>query len=214
MANPADNNLSGILSILPEQDITVYTNDGQGVYEECLIQNHYEKDRKTFQMGIASPSGFNGQSVAFVQLCSPTLLWICNWTLTRIGAPPVVPSPAPLVSDWILLDDWWDPNQMEVPGVDGQSLYYRIAGTFVYGHPNPAPNTNANIVYPLSPWIDTSKVTVDLRVVTNSSLTLGLIDAPGNIVPKLGQITTAGGGTSLGNITTTAGGASGKGIIQ
>ncbi len=207
MANPADNTVSGLLNILPQANSTVYITDGQGLYEEFRIQNHYEKDRKTYQMGISSPAGFQGQSVAFVQLAAPTLLWICNWTLGRVGALVVAPDPSPSVSDWVLLDDWWDADQIEVAGADGQALYYRLSGTFVYGHPNPAPNTNANIVFPLTPWINPSLVTVDIRSVTNDSLTKGLSDIQGGIVKPtqtpLGNITVGGG----------AGGATGQGIL-
>lgn len=181
--------------------------DQQGFWQHFVIRNSYEKDRHIYQMGICSPSGFNNQSVAFVQLASPTLLWICNWTLARVGSSPIVPDPIPSVSDWVLLDDWWDPDPIRIEGADGVIPSYMIAGTFVYGHPNPSNNTNLHVVYPITPWLNAS---IFSRGVPNSLLKKGLTDGSSTSIGTGGIASAPPNPKPL----SSAGGASGQGIIH
>lgn len=180
--------------------------DGEGIWENFVIHNHYEKDRKIYQLGITSPAGFAGQSVAFVQLAAPTLLWICDWAIIREGTAPIVPDPNPEVSSWVLLDDWWDTDPIQVADATAQIPSYAISGTYIYGNTNPANKTNQNIVYPIAPWINVNVITSDLRTVSDALLTKGLIDVLTG--GALGSGVANGGGGTVGP------GATGQGIVH
>src|ERR1700722_14672416 len=64
------------------------------IWNDYMVKNRYEGDNHIYMMGITSPNGFQGASVAFAQLASPTLLWIAEWTASCFGQQPVVPNPA------------------------------------------------------------------------------------------------------------------------
>src|SRR5215469_9363182 len=82
-----------IINVLPAAD-----NDGlylnqDGIWDDYYIHNTYFTDGHRYMLGIASPGGFEGASVAFVQTTAPTLLWQCEWTVVRWGESPLLPSP-------------------------------------------------------------------------------------------------------------------------
>ena len=127
------------------------------LFTDYLITTHYEKSRHIYRMGITSPSKFQGDSVAFIQLAAPTLLWICDWTASSINKQPEVPNPNPSDPNWVLLDDRYEPASLAL-APDGVTPLYRISGTYVYGHKNPDDFTPNNISFPCPPWMDPSGI--------------------------------------------------------
>ena len=125
------------------------------VVADTKIFSRYEKDRGVYAAGISSPDGFKGDSVAFFQLFSPVLLWIVDWTSCKVGAKPEVPDPTSKDSNWILLDENWEPSMMSLMP-DGETPIFRLSGTFVYGCRNPKAKTNQNVTFPRPPWIQDS----------------------------------------------------------
>lgn len=125
------------------------------IWTDYLIHNRYEKDGHIYMLGGCSPGGFgdNQATVSFVQLASPTLLWITDWTASRFNAPPNIPDPDPDNSDWVLLDIHFDLANLTVP-TDGKSGYYRISGTYYYGHKKPPRNPLSAACWPRPPWLD------------------------------------------------------------
>lgn len=155
---------------------SIYANITDGVNIDCVINNHYQKNRQIYMLPIASPLGFLGNSTAFVQLAAPTLLWICDWTVAKKGIQPTVPSPLPLDPNWVLLSDWWQPHNLDTGGTDGETLLFRVSGTYIYGHVNPALLTSQNIVFPLAPWLDGSVIPPTTRIMSVNFLKQGLSD--------------------------------------
>ncbi len=126
---------------------------GGTIFTDYVIKNQYERDGHIYMMPVASPGGFNGNSVAFCQLASPTLLWICDWTASKKLTQPEIPDPEINSPDWILLDILPETMQVAV-GADGVSPQYRISATYVYGHTNPSANVFNDICYPRPPWLE------------------------------------------------------------
>jgi hypothetical protein len=123
------------------------------VYDDYFGENRYEKDSHLYMLGITSPGGFQGASVAFVRLASQTLLWVCEWTAQKTNGIPEIPSPTVSDPNWVLLDDYWSTPYLYYMG-DGLSPVYRINGVFFYGHKNPHPQTHKDITFQLPPWAD------------------------------------------------------------
>lgn len=121
-------------------------------FSDYQIINHYERDKHRYMMGIASPDGFQGTCVAFVQLASDTLLWICDWTAMKPGEAPTIPDPDELGSqNWVLLDQHYEPAAI-ILGPDGVSPFYRISGVYVFGHKCPdKDNALFDITFPRRP---------------------------------------------------------------
>lgn len=142
-----------------------------GIFSDCQVINHFEKDRHLYMMGLTSPGGFNGASVGFAQLASPTLLWIADWTVERQGSQPTFPDPTPYDSTWVLLYDLYEPGQVNV-AADGVTPIYRISGTYIYGKTNPSTVTINDINYGRPPWL----LDVYDRNVTTTSLQQSLIN--------------------------------------
>jgi len=119
------------------QDAFLPTSDTQGldVWIDYKIVNRLERDQHAYMMGITSPGGFQGNSVAFVQLAAPTELWIADWTALRLNQQPPPPDPTPLPG-WVLLDTHIETAAVIV-GPDGITPMYRISGTYFYGKQNP-----------------------------------------------------------------------------
>lgn len=161
----------------PEDQESKYLEEGddQTIWANFLIFNRYEKDRHVAMLPIASPNGFQGKKVAFAQMAEPTLIWIADWTAARWKVQPRIPDPEELAdSNWVLLDEHYEPTTIE-PGADGVIPYYRINGTYVYGHKSPAQSTIDNCKYPRPPWLDD----VFKRTVESDKLTPRLIDGDG-----------------------------------
>lgn len=161
------------INVLPSDFLGQCKAPYAGIWEDYYIQNSYETDGHIYQMGISSPNGFAGQSVAFVQLASNTLLWTCNWITTMQGASPTLPDPITLNDgNWILLDQHIEPQMVDLLP-DGESYVYTIRGTYYYGHTNP---DQAQVVYPAAPWL--LDIDPALRLVTPLQFQGGLTDAP------------------------------------
>jgi hypothetical protein len=172
--------------VLPTFTIEVLTADDssglfftpiKGVWTEYYIKNSYFTDGHRYQMGVASPGGFLGASVAFVQTTAPTLLWQCDWIAAMENQSPVIPSPT-LLNDpgWVFLDQDIEPEQMEL-GVDGGTYIYSVRGTYWFGHTNPSA---AQLVYSIAPWFNDAGG-VALRIISNLQTQGYLIDAPQTI---------------------------------
>lgn len=123
------------------------------VFSDYMIINRYERDNHIYMMGIASPSGFQGNTAAFVQLASPTMLWICDWTAAKLGSIPSVPDQNVSDPRWVLLDVLPELSQVVV-APDGKTPLYRISGTYVYGCLKPSTNAFDDVVFPRPPWLD------------------------------------------------------------
>lgn len=148
--------------------------DKNAIWADYIVVNRYERDLHRYMMGIASPEGFGGDSVAFVQLANPTLLWICDWSASKYGEQPRIPDPEPRNRNWILLDHHWELNSLDIPG-DGQTPYYRISGTYVYGNKNPSDKLQKDAVFPNPPWLED----VFERTVPESAIIQGISDTGG-----------------------------------
>ncbi len=162
----ADNNLiteTDLTGGVPEASINVEnfplddrlgkweTPDG-GPYADYKVRNRYEKDRHRYALGITSPNGFQNQSVAVVQLASPTLLLVSEWTVCRATSKPKIPDPESVDSRWVLLDDHYAPFMLGL-APDGESAIYRISGVYVYACLNPSALTAQDLAYPRAPWM-------------------------------------------------------------
>lgn len=169
------------IQTIPADDFNgLYNSTQVGLWTDYYIWNSYFTDQHIYQMGVASPGGFDGASVAFVQTTAPTLLWQCDWQVERQDASPIIPSPTQLLDpNWVLLDTKIEPEQIElVP--NGITYIYRIKGTYWFGHQNPAV---AQMVHPIAPWFVDSEG-IQQRIINTASVTGGgqfqggLIDAP------------------------------------
>jgi len=146
----------------------------EGVYVDYKVRNHYDGDLHRYMMGITSPEGFQGKSVAFCQLTAPTLLWVSRWTACRFGYPPDIPDPESKDSNLILLDRNVETGTLTLTP-DGITVPYRISGTYVYGCVNPN-NTDPfkDITFGVPPFLDAT-VGV-LRQMPDGSIRQGIIN--------------------------------------
>ncbi len=122
---------------------------------DYMIVNQYENDGHKYVMGVTSPRGFQGRSVSIVQLASPTLILISQWTACQFRTKPNVPDPTSQDYNWVLLDVW-PGTVMETIGPDGVTPLWRINGTYIYAHVNPSPNVFQHVVFPRPPWLKDS----------------------------------------------------------
>lgn len=157
------------------------TNDGlftdgddpsQDIYPNFRCRNYYDDDPHVYQMPITSPDGFQNAKVAFVQLAHPTLRWICDWTVARLGKQPVIPDPTPADSNWVLLYRRLEPVNVVV-AADGRTVLYRVNGTYVYGHKNPDKQVLKHVNFGRPPWL---RDEID-RTMPESTLTKSLVDS-------------------------------------
>lgn len=157
---------------------------GKSVLLDYRIDSRYLKSPNIHMLPVASPNGFNGSSVAFVQLAAPMLLWVCDWTVFKCGALPEAPNPLSLNPDWVLLRDHWEPASIEL-SPDGGTPRYRLSGTYVYGHRNPRERTYENVTYPMPPWIEDKFA----RTISSENLADGLSEPSGGLhAANLGPI--------------------------
>ena len=137
---------------------------------DYVVNCHYEADRHIYQLGITSPGGFQGAKVAFVSLATKTLLWVADWTCARATSCPPIPDPTPRDSNWVLLDEAYQPTSITIFD-DGVTPIFRISGTYVYGCKNPDEPTIRNVSYPRPAWLDDAFN----RTIPTSALEQGLI---------------------------------------
>lgn len=159
---------------LPTDALGILAPPIDGIQVDMAVECRYEKDGHIYMLGLTSPTPFQGSSVAFVQLASPTLLFIADWTACKMGAQPEIPDPNINDPNWVLLDDHWEPVAPTVPA-DILNRVYRISGCYVYGHRNPAILTYQNVTFPLKSWMQNSiDRTVPLSKITPNLLTAGV----------------------------------------
>jgi hypothetical protein len=129
----------------------LYEVDDTGIWTDYYVVNHYEKDKQIWMLPVTSPSGFDGDSVSFVQLASQTLLLICDWTAEKTGEAPTIPSEEPSDDNMVLLDAHKEPGMKEL-GAGGaeEDIIYRLSGTYIYGFKNP---DLASMCFPQPPWM-------------------------------------------------------------
>ncbi len=154
-----------------DQAAQFLTANDRSIYTDYRVMNRFEADGHKYMLGITSPGGFNGGSAAFVQLAAKTLLWISDWTASRMGDFPIIPNPEPVDTSWVLLDEHVEPAQLSV-AADGVTPFYRISGTYVYGHKNPAATTIRDIMFPRPPWLADAFP----RTMSNSQMQQGIIN--------------------------------------
>ena len=131
----------------------LFNSQGNGLYLDYYCDNRYEYNPNKYMAGNTSATPFNGGSVAFFQLASPTLLWVADWTCCKAGDVPNIPDPEPPASSaWVLL--WVSPQlaQKNITG-NGKTALYRVSGTYVYGHKNPTGNPLLLTTFPKPPWM-------------------------------------------------------------
>ena len=125
------------------------------IWTDFRVVNYFEYDMRRYMGAITSPTGFQGDTVAFYQLGAPTLLWISRWTACRIHHGPVIPNPDKLNdTDWVVLDKQYEPMHL-IMMRDGVTPLYRISGMFSFGHRKP--DRFGNILtlmnYSRPPWV-------------------------------------------------------------
>lgn len=148
--------------------------EGLSQYLDCLITSRYERDPHMWMAGITSPSGFQGASVAFFRMASPTLLWIADWTVMRANKQPDIPNSSLTDTNWVLLFDSVEPARIAVAN-DGVTPLYRISGVYIYGHKKPGGTAAGNAVFPLPPFL--SDTFPAGRMVPSASLKQNIINA-------------------------------------
>lgn len=148
---------------------TVAKTEDNGLTTDYRIRSYYEGDGHRYMMGVTSPDG----GAAIVQLSAKTLLWICDWTASKLGVHPTIPNPAPTSSKWVLLDDHYTPVSVMATN-DGQFPLYRISGTYVYACTVSSSKTYDDVSFPIGAWLqDTFE-----RVIKQEYITGTLLEAP------------------------------------
>ena len=139
---------------VPDDEQTLFAGSALGgsapsCFDDYLIINRFESDGNRYLSGLTSPDGFDGDQVAFWQLATETMIWICDWTV-EVSSEQQPPMPAETAPDgWVFLDKSMTPSSNMVQG-DGGTPIWRISGTYVYGAKNPKTVTP---FYPRPPWI-------------------------------------------------------------
>ena len=158
LRGPNANIIQGVINFGGRDTLIDDPDEGDlSIYTDYMITNRYEFDKHVYMLGITSPTGFEGDSAAFVQLAAPTLLWIADWTAARFNKQPDIPSSSLLINSsqgvhWTLLDEHIEPVMLTI-GADATTPLYRISGTYVYGCRNPNPLLVRNIRFPRPPWL-------------------------------------------------------------
>ena len=139
----------------PDKENNVFTDSKDGIWQDYEIRSRFESDKHRYMMGITSPDGFQGDSAAFVQLAAPTLVWIVDWTASKMGSKPSIPDTDMKEKEWVFLDEHIEPG-MIIVGPDGTTPLYRISGTYFYGARKPSANVVNNTKFSRPPFIDNS----------------------------------------------------------
>lgn len=159
-------------SIDPSDYDAKFIEDGsQNVYLDYRIESKYEKDYHAYMMPTAkwqplepkvkkkegatiSASYAQDPTVSFVQMAAPTLLWIVDWSCSRINEKPKIPNSTLAYNyGWILLAEHYEPAMMRI-AADGVAPVWRISGTYVYGHVNPSLVCTDDIIFTRPPWLE------------------------------------------------------------
>lgn len=149
------------------------------IITDYQVKNRYVRNARRYMLGMTSQAGFNGNSVAFVQLSNATTLWISDWTALKLGAQPEIPNSDSGDPNWVFL--FAIPELVNIVlADDGVTPYYRVTGTYVYGALNPKANLWDETTFPMPPWILQS---FD-RTMPSSKLTNNLINNPQSVSPS------------------------------
>lgn len=123
-----------------------------GIMTDYMIHSGFEKDHHVYMLGITSPQGFQGDSVAFVQLAAPTMLYVVRWTASRWGQIPKAPDPYMIGNGRILMDEHYDTVPILV-NAGGQVPLYRWSGVFIFGAKAPKKRGVDEVSFPRHPDI-------------------------------------------------------------
>lgn len=119
-----------------------------GMTEVVVIKTDYKRIRGITPLPLTSTQD-NGKTVALVQLNDPVMTKTFNYTIEKVGKPPVVPDLKSTDSNLVLLDDFHSPDVRDEEA-DGTKKYI-ITGNATYIVLNPK---ECKIAYPLPPWRD------------------------------------------------------------
>lgn len=151
------------ISFLAAPSVYQLDNNPTDIYTDYTVHNQYLSNPGLWYLGVTSPEGFQSLSTATVQTSTATLLWVCDWTASKLNNKPNIPSPKPTDANWELLSSFVEPYQIVV-AADGRTPLYRISGIYVYGHKNPP---QAVLSYGRPPWLqdvfDRTVVTTQLQ---------------------------------------------------
>lgn len=138
--------------ITMDTDQSAAYKQGAGFNTDCLIRCYYKNRPQRWMMPIASPNGFQGDSVGFVQLAAPTTALHVEWTVAKKNDKPKIPDPTPK-SGWVLLYQSPEPELIEIMA-NGVSAGYRCSGLYVYGCKKPKSQPVEDAQYPMPPWLE------------------------------------------------------------
>ncbi len=127
--------------------------DEGAVWDDFSVVSHYERDGRRYMLGVTAPTGFGGDTAAFVQLAKPTLLWIAHWTIARWKEKPPVPKRDLGDDRWVWLDEHLDVPHVTI-APDGVTPFFRISGLYVYGCKRPAEVILDDAAFAKPPWLD------------------------------------------------------------
>lgn len=139
---------------------------------DYVIRCRLHKSQRRYMLGTTTDNPrLAGNSVAFVQLARPTLLWVVDWTAARWNSKPFVPSSSFYDPSWVLLDEVLEPGQVTF-GADDRTPLFRISGCYFYGHKNPSGAVNQYATFPVAAWVQKNKFD---RTVPDAMFQTGLI---------------------------------------
>jgi hypothetical protein len=163
---------------------------------DYVIINKYFCRGKKYMLGITSPGGFRGNTVAFARTCAPTILWVCDWSASEENSMPLIPDPFNTVDkNWVLLDVNLQLKNIKLIA-DGVAPVYRWSGTYYFGQKNPNPTYFPNFNVPLPSYLED----VFTRTIPPGQLKRSLIDKGENIGGFLTSRSGDSGGGGLGPI--------------
>lgn len=148
----------------PTDSLAQYADgDAEACWEDYIVENHYEGDQHRYAIPVAYPGGYSLSTqpssnqytpprIGIVQLASPTLFWICDWTAKRTAKKPTIPPQRATNPNWVLLDAHIGTYHKEVV-IDGVTPVWRISGTYVYVHLNPSRDVINNAEFGRPPWL-------------------------------------------------------------
>lgn len=143
-----------------------------GVWADYRVSSRYVNCPQVYMMPVTSPAGFQGTSVAFVQLAAPTTALVVDWTAAQWSAVPTLPNPDLYDSNWVILYKL-PQTAMKILAADGVTPLYRVNGTYVYGQKSPAANVYDNVSFPQPPWMED----YSLRTIDPNKLKQGIVDS-------------------------------------
>lgn len=160
--------------VLPDSAAVLYANDASpGVYTDYRIDSRYRV--KTHKMQLSTSVANNNTGSVIVQLGNPISQRVVTWTAEKIGDTPLVPTPASLDPNAVIMD--WEISPCEkVVGSDGVSIVHRISGAYTYAFRD---NSQVVVKGGVPPWVDPSVGT--LSFVQSSSLNASILDPPGSV---------------------------------